>query len=152
VDGDAEITNSFGRTTISGVAGDLAVRGSNNDVEISDIGGDTDVEARFRDVRIERPRGEVRVSNQNGEVELRFPEAPGGNVAIDTEHGTVILELPPASSFRADLRARLGEIETDFALPVATEGRDRWVTGTTGQDGPTIRVRTSDGDIRLLGM
>jgi DUF4097 and DUF4098 domain-containing protein YvlB len=152
VGGGVEITNSFARTEVSGIAGDLTVRGRNNAVEISDIGGDTDVESSFEDIRIYDARGLIRVDNRNGDIELRFPTQPQGNVTVETEFSEVTFELPLTSSFRADLRTRIGEVETDFALPITTERPEQWTVGVAGQGGPTLRVRTRNGDIRLTGL
>ena len=149
VNGSATIENAFASVRASSILGDLAIRGNNNAVDLENVAGNVEVESAFQDIRIRDVRGRLRVNNRNGDVNVRFSEIPVEDISISTEFSSVTIEVPSGAAFSLDLFTRFGEIESDFGLPVAENGPERSLVASVGSAGPTIRIRTRNGNIRL---
>jgi hypothetical protein len=66
--------------------------------------------------------------------------------------GGIELIVPQNSSFQVDARSEHGDVESEFTGPelkVSREGRVPTLEGSIGKDGPTIRLKTSYGTIRV---
>jgi hypothetical protein len=149
VTGDVEIENSFAPVEVVNVEGELTIRGRNNDVDVENIGGDVDVESAFQDIEIRDARGELRVVNRNGDVNVRLIEIPTADIFVSTEFSSVTLSIPSDSTAGLDLSTRFGEIESDFGGSTSRDGPTRSLVTSSDGGGPTVRVRTRNGNIRI---
>ena len=137
-------TVNGGAVRASGVAGHFRVRNVNGGIELADMGGSGDA------------------STVNGAVVARFARNPGGNCRFRTVNGKVSLYLRPG--LNADLRLNTlnGDVYSDFATtPVAARGtagregrmivfrRGRMTAARIGAGGPTLTLRTLNGNIFL---
>jgi hypothetical protein len=149
IGGDASIENAFASVEVANVTGALDLQSRNSAVDVANIGGNVEIENAFQSVRIRDVRGELRVTNRNGDVSVRFPEAPAENVFVSTEFSNVTIEAPADSAFSLDLFTRFGEIESDFGPSVARDGTERSLVASVGAGGPSVRIRTRNGNVRL---
>jgi hypothetical protein len=72
---------------------------------------------------------------------------------VESKNGAVELTLPPSSNFQIEASSRHGEVECDFSGPglkAVKEGDTPSVSGSFGKGGPTIRINTDYGAIRIL--
>ncbi len=144
------IENSFAPIVVSNVHGNLKISGSNNSVDVLHVDKDLDVESRFQNIDIRDPRGAVNVRNRNGDIGVAFTQSPARDVNISTEFGSVTLEISGNASFGADIKTHFGEIHTDFPeLRQNKEGADHAATGSVGTGGPSIKVETRNGEVRI---
>ncbi len=121
-------------------------------LEASGIEGPLDLSTRQKDIRLEEFKHSLKITNTNGDIELRTSVAPSHPIEVDLEKGDIELALPTTSSFQIDASSRHGEVDSDFSGPnlkVTKEGEAPSITGTIGKGGPTIRLATAYGTIRL---
>jgi len=148
--GDAVIDNSFAPTVVSNARGSLKISGNNNSVDVLHVDKDLDVETRFQNVDVRDPKGAVSVKNRNGDVSITFSEPPSRDVNVSAEFGAVTLEVPANASFGADVITRLGEIHSDFSeLQSSGVGPDHTSSGHVGTGGPSVRIETRNGEVRI---
>jgi len=116
------------------VSGKLRFETSNGGVTLADLGGN------------------VQGSTRNGGLSLLL----GGNrwegegVDVQTTNGGVTLALP--ESFNGELEARTlnGDLNTDYPLTITGEESIRRSLRTTlGSSGPTVRVSTTNGGLKI---
>jgi DUF4097 and DUF4098 domain-containing protein YvlB len=122
-------------------------------LEVSGIDGPFEISTRQKDVTLNDFRHSVKITDDNGEVELRASGPPTHPIEVNLRKGQIELTLPPTSSFQIEANSRRGEVECDFAGPalkVVKEGENASITGTYGKGGPLIRLGTEYGAIRLL--
>lgn len=120
------------------------------------------------DVTIGPVAGSVKAGTGAGTVQVWISKAGASERLIEvwSGSGSVVLELPPNLSARFELETaytrghgRKGRIESDWALD--QEETDRWddsegtprkyvrATGSVGNRGPLVVVRTVNGDITV---
>lgn len=130
----------------SGVA--FVGRTVNGGVKAIDLTGD--VEARTVNGNITLSTGgHARAKTVNGFIRAELGSADWeGVAAFETVNGGVTLTVP--ASIDADVRIRTanGSIKTDLPITVTNSGRRR-LEGTLGAGGRELRVRTTNGSVRL---
>ena len=123
------------------------------DSELSgdNIAGPTELRTRSRNINLQHVAGPVNVTNSNGTVDLT-DALPLGAVTIDNSNGAVNVTLPDRVGVSLSAETRDGEVENEFGL-TTVGGNDRnSVTGTVGDGGTRVSVRTSHADISLHKM
>jgi hypothetical protein len=154
IKGSATISNAYSPINVSNVQGELRIRGRNNSVEVEHAGSDVTVQTSYNNVTIRDAKGAVSVDNRNGDVLVAFAQPPTKDVSVSTQYSGVSIEMPANSSFSLDGRTRFGQIRSDFeglseTFAERNPDRERGITGRVGQGGPTIKVETRNGDIRI---
>ncbi len=119
-------------------------------LEANGIDGPFEVSTREKDINLEGFKHSVKITDTNGDIRLRTDTAPAHPIEVDSRKGEIELDLPANSSFQIDARTRHGEVDCDFSgLKINKEGETPSITGTYGKGGPTIRLSTAYGTIRL---
>jgi DUF4097 and DUF4098 domain-containing protein YvlB len=101
-------------------------------------------------VHLTRVGGDVRGRTTNGgvDVELEGSTWDGEGLDVETSNGGVKLAIPANYSANLETGTVNGRLNVDF--PVTVQGRlDKNINATLGSGGPPIRVRTSNGGVRI---
>jgi hypothetical protein len=122
-------------------------------LELNGIDGPFEISTRQKDITLTDFKHSVKITDTNGDVELRTSTPPTHPIQVDLKKGQIELSLPATSNFQIDAASRHGEVESDFSGPglkVAKEGDNPTISGTVGNGGPPIRLKTEYGTVRLL--
>lgn len=125
------VRNTNGRITLAGLAGRVVAETTNGGV--SGLG----------------LRGPVEVSTTNGGIDMDLAAVAAAGVALETTNGGIRLAL--SSDARADISASAtnGGIDSGPLAVEALEVSRRRLKGRLNGGGPTIRLVTTNGGIRL---
>ena len=140
-----------GAVQVSGVTAEIEAVSGNGAVSVD--GARARVEARSGNgaVRVTTAQGPVNASTGNGEVWVRMEGLPTPQpMDFHSGNGTITVMLPDGFAGQLEASTGNGDIESDF--PITTQGRfsPSRLSGRIGSGGPTIRLRTGNGDIELL--
>ena len=122
----------------------------NGGIQIENIDGDVEFDVLNGGVRLIDLAGNIEGSTTNGgvEVELTGSEWEGDGMDVTTTNGGVKLLIPDNYSAQLETGTVNGKLEFDF--PVTIKGRlDRKISTTLGDGGKTIRVRTTNGGVKV---
>lgn len=131
---DLDLNANNGGVSISGVSGNIRFQTTNGGVRLTDLAGDV--------------RGETR--NGGLHVMLSGNRWDGTGLDVETSNGGVNLSIP--EGYNADLTTRTvnGGFRTDFPMTIQGELSPRQGISTTlGSGGPPVRVRTTNGGLRI---
>jgi hypothetical protein len=131
---DLDLTANNGGVTITGVSGNIRFETSNGGVRLSDLGGDV--------------RGQTRNGGLN--VVLGGSRWDGTGLDVETRNGGVNLSIP--EGYNADLTTGTvnGGFRTDFPMTIQGElSPRRGISTTLGSGGPPVRVRTTNGGLKI---
>ena len=142
-------TGSSVRAATSG--GGISVAGSGGPVVVKTAGGA---------IRIAKARGYIEAQTAGGgiEAELALADpAADTHCTLEAAGGDLVIRLPAELAATVDAEIRVEgwrhrdyRIETDFPLEVSGLGTDRITAqGTLNGGGDLIKLRTSNGDIRI---
>ena len=131
---DLDLNASNGGITINGVSGNLRFDTTNGGVRLADLGG----------------RVNGRTTNGGLVVNLSGDRWDGEGIDVETSNGGVTLAIP--QNYNAELEARTvnGGMNIDFPITIQGElSSRRGITTTLGSGGPTVRVRTNNGGLKI---
>lgn len=146
IDFVARTTN--GEVSTQALSGRVEAYSTNGDVEIG--GASTALGVTTNGSVSIRSAGEAEAYTTNGEIEA-FMQALGGAEPMNftTTNGSITLRLPENFNAEIDAVTTNGRIATDFPITIqGSVGRNR-IAGTIGSGGREIRLRTTNGAIRL---
>jgi hypothetical protein len=122
-------------------------------LELNGIDGPFEISTRQKDITLTDFKHSVKITDTNGDVDLRTSTSPAHPIEVDLKKGEIELNLPPASNFLIDAASPHGEVESDFSGPslkIVKDGDNPTISGSVGKGGPAIRLNTEYGTIRLL--
>ena len=123
------------------VNGGLSVKGVEGRIEATTTNGG---------VRLTDMAGDVRGRTTNGGIDVDLDGASwrGEGLDVQTSNGGVRVAIPDGYSASLEASTVNGGLNSDF--PVTLDGRrSRNIHATLGAGGATIRVRTSNGGVRI---
>jgi len=126
------VESSNGKITVTGLNGALSASATNGQIIGTDLSGS------------------ARATTTNGEVELTMA-AVTGDITAETTNGLVTLTLPRATNATLSAQVTNGGISHENLDLQITETSRRRLDGRLGTGGPSIRVETTNGAIRIIG-
>jgi hypothetical protein len=93
--------------------------------------------------------GPVRAKTVNGQINVRTGAVEANDVEYSTVNGSITIELPALANANLDMRTTNGSVSSDFPVTVEGTFSARRMRGTVGKGGPTIKLSTVNGSIRL---
>jgi DUF4097 and DUF4098 domain-containing protein YvlB len=126
------------------------LRTVNGGIKISDVEGRIAFKTVNGGVKLARLAGDVQGQTNNGGVDIDLDGAVwrGEGLDVRTQNGGVNLAIPEQYSARLETGTVNGRLRVDF--PLTVQGRiDRDIDATLGTGGPSIRVRTTNGGVKI---
>ncbi len=131
---DLDLSATNGGITILGVSGNLRFDTTNGGVRLQDVGG--------------RVNGDTRNGGLN--VLLGGSRWDGEGLDVETSNGGVTLSIPEGYNAELETRTVNGGLRIDFPITVQGELTSRrGITTTLGSGGPPVRVRTTNGGVKI---
>jgi len=152
IHGRLELRTGDGSVRATDVSGQISVATGDGSVTIDNADGDLDVDTGDGGVSVAGKLGVVKLHTGDGSITFRAE--PGSTMKDDwsivTGDGGVSLYLPQEFAAEVDAHTGDGTIRNDLKMDNhAGESNHRTLRGTLGGGGRTLRIRTSDGSIRL---
>jgi len=129
----------------------VTLRSSNGEITATGIGGAFDATATNGRITGIDLSGRATVSTTNGVVSLTMAAIAEGGVRAETTNGTVTLTLPRDANATLTTQVTNGAITHENLDLQIIESSRRRLDGRLGAGGPDIRVRTTNGAVRLIG-
>ena len=131
---DLDLNANNGGVTIAGVTGTIQFRTTNGGVNLRNLAGDV--------------RGETRNGGLN--VVLSGDRWDGTGLDVQTSNGGVNLTIPEGYNAELETRTVNGGFRTDYPMTVQGElAANRGLQTTLGSGGAPVRVRTTNGGLRI---
>ena len=153
---DVEVSRVAGTVTVSGeypgtvefqnVSQTLRFTSSRTDLTVQKLTGRLSMEMGSLEA------SGIKISDTNGDIHLSAAAPPTHPIEVSSQKGEIQLRLPANSSFQIEATSRNGEVDSDFSAPslkLTKQGDTPTLTGSYGKGGPTIRLTTAYGTIRL---
>ena len=129
---------------------DVSLQSHNGGISISDVKGRLDFQALNGGVVLNRVGGSVHGSTTTGGVvvQLTGDRWDGEELDVKTTNGGIVMSLPANYSARLETGTVNGSLKIGFPVP-ATADNNRQLAVNLGAGGPTIRVKTTNGGVRI---
>jgi hypothetical protein len=151
ITGHISVISSDGSVTGHGLKGDLDIHTSDGRVELEDVDGSLRLETQDGRSEVSGRFDAVDVETSDGGINLEALRGSrmGSGWSLRSSDGHIQLRVPPDLAATLDARTSDGGITVD--LPVRVQGRTgrHELLGDLKGGGPTLRLRSSDGPIRV---
>jgi len=134
IEGNARLRTSGGRVEVDGITGDLYAGSSGGSIDVRGAAGYVDA------------------STSGGPITAYLTPGNAAGGSLSTSGGSVTVFVDPAVGLEVDASTSGGSVTLD--MPVMVHGRlsPSSVSGTLNGGGPTLRLRSSGGSIRLRSL
>ncbi len=156
--GDLDATTGGGSVDIGQVGGRAAIHTGGGSIRVSGANGPVEVTTGGGSIEFLKLTQGARASTGAGSIKAEFVGSGGSGSSLTTSAGDVIVYLASAVKMSVNAAVEMGNghhIRSDFPeLKVTTEGGEygpKMITadGSLNGGGPTLRIRTSSGDIEF---
>jgi hypothetical protein len=128
------------RVRASTVNGDLTIGGTSGEIRASTVNGDLVARSTA---------GRVEASTVNGSVTVRTAAPSSDGLDYRTVNGSVTVELPAGTNADVNLSTVNGGISSDFPMTLDGMINPRRIRASIGSGGPTLKISTVNGSIRI---
>lgn len=148
--GDADLRTSGGSIVIGDVEGSVNARTSGGSITVERASGAVVAHTSGGSIEIEEVGGSIDAETAGGSVRAYLSEAPGADSSLRTAGGGITVVL--ADGIGLNLDARANRVTSEFTVAGGDDTRrdDDELVGAINGGGPTLRLRTSGGGIRVL--
>ena len=130
----------------------LTIRDHRSDTEVTGLQGALNFTTQRGTAHLTGLGGALHLDTHRGDIHADFSSFTA-NSSITNYRGTVEVSMPKSS--RLDLQTnsgRRGSVETDFSVMTRTAiRRGGTVSGTVNGGGPSLRIETERGEVRIHG-
>ncbi len=147
--GEVEGRTSGGSIVLEETGGNADVRTSGGSISIGRAEGDVVAKTSGGSIRVEEVMGSIEASTSGGSVSARIGSQPKADCSLSTSGGSVTVELAPSVSVALDAETSSGRVISDIPVSGADRVEKRSLRGDINGGGPSLRLRTSGGNIHV---
>ena len=147
---DVRASSGNGDVEVRGAGGAVRASTGNGPVTVTDAGRGVTASSGNGRISVATSEGPVKASTGNGAIDVRMASLRGADdMEFSSGNGRITVRLPADFEGRLDLGTGHGDAYSDF--PVTVQGRLQRtrLQGTVGSGGPTVRLRTGNGDVEV---
>ncbi len=145
--GEARVETSGGAIEARDIGGALTASTSGGAVEIEDVKGDIRARTSGGSMRIRGAGGLLDAETSGGGIEASFTKGNAHGGRLESSGGSVRVSVDPAVDLT--IEASGDAVHTDVPLRMEGEISRGHVHGDLNRGGPTLRVGTSGGSVRI---
>jgi DUF4097 and DUF4098 domain-containing protein YvlB len=147
--GDVDVHTSGGSITIGKTSGSLDAETSGGSITLDGVDGDTYVHTSGGGLKLKDLAGNVQGSTSGGSIYAELTGRINRDCYLKTSGGGITVYLPDNINAEIDAHTSGGRVSTDFPITVRGKLKSNTLYGKINDGGPTIKLRTSGGGIRI---
>jgi hypothetical protein len=144
---NAKLSTGSGSIHATGLKGSFNVNTGSGDIYAEQTGeGDVKAQTGSGRVELREIHGALRAGTGSGDIKITG--SPSGDWKLETGSGSV--EFTPGNTgFVLDASTGSGSVHTDHEMQVQGSFDRHHITGKINGGGPTVRIETGSGDVRI---
>jgi len=145
-----EARSTNGNVEVRGLDGPAALTSTNGTIELQDVGGDVEARTTNGDIRARGLGGRLDGRTTNGTIraELRAAQLDD-DMQLTTTNGSIELDVAAGLAAEIDARASSGRVVSELPASYELKKSAKAATYLLGGGGPRVKLRTTNGTIRL---
>jgi hypothetical protein len=144
---NAKLNTGSGSIHATGLKGGFKVETGSGDIYAEQT-GEGDVKAQTGSGRIELKEIHGALHAGTGSGDIKIGGSPNGDWKLETGSGSVEF-WPGNTGFMLDASTGSGSVHTDHEMTVQGSFDRHHITGKINGGGPTVRIETGSGDVRI---
>jgi hypothetical protein len=147
--GLARIESSNGNLVLENHQGGVVGKTSNGNLVFRDVLGSIHATSSNGNVEAQRVGGKLTLDTSNGNVRVALHPDNTGPVQVESSNGSLSLAVGEAFYGRLDMRTSNGRVRVEADRARALSASRSHATMVFGEDGPSSKLRTSNGNITV---
>jgi hypothetical protein len=144
-----EADNVNGGLRLAGTRGTGRLETTNGGIEVEGTSGALVLSSTNGGIKVVRAEGAVKASTTNGSIQAELARLPADrDLGFSSTNGSVTVRLPRDARLSVDAATTNGGIASDFELAGGESRRGR-LTGDINGGGGTLRIRTTNGSVKI---
>lgn len=151
INGAVDLNTSGGNIAVDHAVGHVKAHTSGGNVRVEDAEGPVHASTSGGDVHIGRVVGELRATTSGGNIFARIEGPLEADTLLSTSGGNVTAHVDEAIGFELDARTSGGRVKAQgISIEIDSGGIGKSkLVGAVNGGGPTLKLRTSGGDLRV---
>lgn len=144
---NAKLSTGSGNIHATGLRNNFSVNTGSGDIYAEGNGeGDVKAQTGSGNIELKEVHGGLRAGTGSGDIKVAG--SPAADWKLETGSGTVEL-WPGSNGFTLDASTGSGSVRTDKEMTVQGSFDKHHITGKVNGGGPTVRIETGSGDVRV---
>lgn len=144
---NAKLSTGSGTIRAQGLTGGFIANTGSGDISIEQVGtGDVKVQTGSGSIELKNMHGALKAGTGSGDIKVSG--TPTGDWKLETGSGSVEM-WPGTGGFVLDASTGSGSVHTDHEMSVQGAFDRHHITGKVNGGGPTVRIQTGSGDVRI---
>ncbi len=151
---DLNLHSADGNIRVENVKGELRIESGDGNVEVRSADGNLRAETQDGNVRANGRFDSVDIHTSDGNIdaELEKGSSLSSGWTLRSGDGNIVLRIVDALAADLDASSGDGHVTVDFPVTVSGSLRENSIRGKINGGGPSLQLRTGDGDIELRRM
>ncbi|MDQ3069944.1 MAG: DUF4097 domain-containing protein [Acidobacteriota bacterium] len=157
IDGRLELRTDDGSVRVSEAAGDVLVVTRDGSITLERVAGRVDARSGDGSIRVTGSPSSLALETRDGSVVVRAERntVMQDDWSVRTGDGSVVVEVPEGFGAELDAETQDGTVRSQLSVGGSSDQSDRTrderrtLRGKIGAGGKVLKLRTSDGSIRL---
>lgn len=151
VRGNVDANTSGGSISLVDVRGDARANTSGGGITIDQVSGNLQASTSGGSVDVRGAGGRVEANSSGGGVTVRFAPGNSSGGVVSSSGGSVRTEIDPGARVSIDAHASGGSVDSDVPVTIQGKVERSSLRGEMNGGGPTLRLRSSGGGVRITG-
>lgn len=144
---NAKLNTGSGSIRATGLHGGFKVETGSGDIYAEQTGeGDVRAQTGSGSIELKEIHGGLHAGTGSGDIKISG--SPSSDWKLDTGSGSIEF-WPGSTGFMLDASTGSGSVHTDHEMTVQGSYDRHHVVGKIGGGGPTVRIQTGSGDVRI---
>lgn len=145
---NAKLDTGSGSIHATGLKGGFTLNTGSGDIVAEQSGGSGDVKADTGSGSIELKDLHGSLRARTGSGDIKVSGSPSGEWHLDTGSGSIEM-WPGNTGFTLDASTGSGSVHSDKEMAMQGSFDKHHITGKVSGGGPTVRIQTGSGDVRI---
>lgn len=145
-----EVDTSGGSIQISDLNGDILAHTSGGSISVGTIKGNVKLDTAGGSIKTDEVYGSLNAHTSGGSIRVTFAEQLKDNAKLDTSGGSITAYLIEDIKIDLDAATSGGRVRSEFAINGRVNKRS--IKGEINGGGPTLKLRTSGGSIKVMSL
>lgn len=146
--GQVDAHTSGGSIRVNDIEGNIDLHTSGGSIDIGDIAGNAEISTSGGSIKIESVSGNLDAHTSGGSISATLTTQITEDTKLSTSGGSINLYVPNDIQFDLDASTSGGRVKSDFSVDGTV--KKRAIKGEVNGGGPTIRLKSSGGTIRVI--
>lgn len=148
---ELSLETGMGSIDVAGIDGRQVLDSCMGSIEVKEVNGDLKLHTGMGSIKVREATGSLDLDTGMGEIDIDINEKVQDEIYAHTGMGSITLELPEDTDAEISASTGMGKVSSNLPITVRGTLTGSSLKGELGKGGPTIKLSTGMGGIRLHG-